>query len=217
VIVDSFGGTRDIQVSNKVAGLDTRLRFPSLGGLSAYYEVQFDDFDLARVGSVFREDAAHVAGARAAALGADGRWELGVEARRTGLRLYQHSDFSTGLAYDRRFLGDPLGPQARGAYLRAGRRAGGGGTWLDLAAERRRNDQYVSTDVPPPFRFVPRGTRPAESRLRAVASWESAARGRRGSVSALGQLGVERVAGFAFAAGETRTNALARLGLEYRP
>jgi hypothetical protein len=217
VIIDSFGGTRDIQVSNKIAGLDTRVRFPALGGLSAYYEVQFDDFDLARVGSAFREDAAQLLGLRAAALGADGRWELGVEGRRTGLRLYQHTDFSSGVDYRRFLLGDPLGPQARGAYLRAGRRSGGGGAWLDLAAERRWNDQYVSTEAPPPFHFVPIEFRPAETRLRAVATWESAARGRLGAVALLAQAGIERVTGFDFVAGATRTNALARAGIEWRP
>lgn len=217
VIVDSFGGVADIRASNKVAGADLRLRVPALGGLAAYYEVQFDDFDRARVGSSFREDAAHVAGIRAAALGPDGRWELGVEGRRTGLRMYQHTDFTSGITYERFFVGDPLGPQARAAYLRAGRRAGGGGAWLDLAAERRRNDQYVSVEEPRPFRFVLTERRPAERRLRAVATWESPARGRRAAVAVLAQTGVERVTGFGFAAGTDRTDLLARVGVELRP
>ena len=217
VIIDSFLRTREFQASNKIAGLDTRLRFPSLGGLAAYYEVQFDDFDLARVGSAFRQDAAHLLGLRAAALGAGGNWELGVEGRRTGVRLYQHTQFSTGVDYRRFLLGDPLGPQGRGAYLRAGRRSGGGGAWLDLAAERRRNDQYESSETPPPFHFVPTGSRPPETRLRAVATWESPARGGRGALALLAQAGVERVTGFDFVAGATRTNGLARAGVEWRP
>jgi hypothetical protein len=221
VIVDHFGGVEDLQFSNKLAGFDTRLRVPALGGLSAYYEVQFDDFDLARVGSAFREDAAHVVGLRAAALGPAGDWELGVEARRTGVRMYQHTDFSSGVTYERFFVGDPLGPQARGAYLRAGRRAGAGGVWLDLAAERRRNDQYVSVNEPPdPFRFELTERRPAEGRLRAMATAEARpprVPDLRGSGALLVQLGVERVTNFAFEAGHTRTNVLGRVGLEFRP
>lgn len=132
----------DLLFSNKIAGGNLRLRFPELSGLDVYYELAIDDFDGRRLVSSMVDDAAHLLGARVAAGSAVVRGEW----HRTALRLYEHTQFRSGMTYRQRLLGSPLGPHARAGYL--------GVEWpvtrswsatLTAADERRDPSQYTAT------------------------------------------------------------------------
>jgi hypothetical protein len=109
----------DLQFSNKLAGGNLRLRFPELSGLDFYYELQIDDFDGRRLRSSFVDDAGHLLGARLPLVLGGGQLSWRAEWHRTSLRLYQHSQFVSGVTLRERLIGNSLGPNAGGGYLSA--------------------------------------------------------------------------------------------------
>lgn len=134
----------DLQISNKLAGGNLRLRFPELSGLDLFYELQIDDFDGRRLRSSFVDDAGHLLGARLPQTLGGGRLTWRAEWHRTSLRLYEHGQYRSGVTYRQRLIGDPLGPNAKAVYL--------GLTWLrstqnavelKLADERRDPSHYI--------------------------------------------------------------------------
>ena len=134
----------DLQISNKLAGGNLRLRFPELSGLDFYYELQIDDFDGRRLRSSLTDDAAHLIGLRLPLLVRDNQLVWRAEWHRTSIRLYEHAQFRSGVTYRSRLIGNPLGPHAAAGYL--------GATWrwsplhsvdLSVADERRDPAQYV--------------------------------------------------------------------------
>lgn len=136
----------DLQISNKLAGGNLRFRIPELSGLDLYYELQIDDFDARRLRSSLTEDAAHLLGARLPLVIGAGQLVWRAEWHHTSLRLYEHAQFRSGVTYRDRIIGDPLGPNARGAFL--------SGSWesarqrrleFTLATERRDPSLYVTT------------------------------------------------------------------------
>lgn len=210
IFYDMLPATPDLQISNKLAGADVRLRVP--GGV-VYWEMQLDDIDVTEYHRMFVHDAGHLVGLTLPVLGRGAHWEVTAEGRHTGLRFYQHAQFRGGLARERVLLGDPLGPNGRGGYLRVARRAPttGGQLALDLALERRSNDHYAVID--PPFRFVKSRDLPEEWRHRAVLSWEGGPPAR--GVRWLLRGGVERARGFAYRSGDDRTHALLEVGTAF--
>lgn len=166
----------DIQVSNKVAGGNLRLRFPELSGLDFYYELQIDDFDGRRLRSSLVEDSGHLLGLRLPLLFGDRQLTWRAEWQRTSLRLYEHAQFQSGVTYQGRIIGNPLGPNAKGAYLSA--------VWepspvsrIELGfADERRNPSIFSAVVSGPldrgFRFVVDTLIPDYRRDRLMASVE---------------------------------------------
>lgn len=168
----------DFQFSNKLAGGNLRLRFPELSGLDLYYELQIDDFDLRRFRSSMIEDSGHLLGARLPIQTDHGQFVWRGELHRTSLRLYEHAQFRSGVTYQERIIGDPLGPNAKGAYLTA--------TWtytpvnsveVALADEERDPSRYhvtVSDTRDRGFRFVLDSVIPHYRTRRALASTEHA-------------------------------------------
>jgi hypothetical protein len=166
----------DLQISNKLAGGNLRLRFPELSGLDVYYELQIDDFDGRRLRSSLVEDAAHLIGARLPLLVGNDQLTWRAEWHHTSLRLYEHAQFKSGVTYRGRIIGDPLGPNARAGYL--------SGTWrttshrsveVSLADEARDPSQYLTTSDnarDQGFRFVRLTDDPDLRRRRAVLSWD---------------------------------------------
>lgn len=162
----------DLLFSNKVAGGNLRLRMPELSGLDIYYELQIDDFDARRLKSSFVDDMAHLVGARIA--GGPVVWR--AEWHRTSLRLYEHTQFRSGVSFRHQLIGSPLGPNARAGYL--------GAEWqlspdarvdLTVADERRDPSQYtvtVSAERDRGFKFIRLTDDPDVRRARAVASLE---------------------------------------------
>jgi hypothetical protein len=211
-------GKRDIEISNKLAGMDVRVRFPSRRGLEWYLDGMFDDFDHRRVWGSFRDDAGWITGVSVPRLTGDGRLQLAAEVQRTGLRYYQHVQFTSGVTFDNRIIGNALGAKAHAAYLRLSWDQGAASSIaLDCAYEWRSNDHYRTEwidSVENRWRFVKVETRPRETRARVMVTWSSELTPTRPRV--LAELGYERVGNFAFVRGEGRHNVLARLGLERR-
>jgi hypothetical protein len=168
----------DIQVSNKLAGGNLRLRFPELSGLDLYYELQIDDFDGRRLRSSLVEDAGHLLGARLPITMRHGQLSWRAELHRTSLRLYEHAQYRSGVTYRERIIGDPLGPNAKGAYLiGAWRPSPLNGIEIALADESRDPSLYTSTSSDPrdrTFRFVRLADEPRYRRRRATASIDRA-------------------------------------------
>ncbi|HEU4997043.1 MAG TPA: capsule assembly Wzi family protein [Gemmatimonadaceae bacterium] len=140
----------DLQFSNKFAGGNLRVRVPELSGLDLYYELQFDDFDLRRLRSSFVDDAGQVVGARLPLLVRNGQLAWRAEWVRTSLRLYEHTQFRSGLTYRDRLIGSPLGPHAAAGAMSL--------TWqpspasqfaIEVGDERRDPSLYRSTATAP--------------------------------------------------------------------
>ena len=198
------------QFSNKLAGFDSRVRIPQLHGLQLYSEHVFDDMDPRRWRSTLWEDGGHIVGASLAQLGANGAVSVTTEFHHTGLRYYQHTPFTSGVTFNRTLLGDPLGPQGDGGYLRLAHDAGRKQRWrIDGAIERRGGDIWATASTGARedfFHFVLVKQQPAEWRRRLTARWElSPNRWQRLTVEG----GIERVRDAAFVGGAQRTNALA--------
>jgi hypothetical protein len=218
IIDPLFIGKRDIQISNKFAGMDLRVRFPAARGLEWYVDGLLDDFDHRRVWGSFRDDAGWITGVSLPRLTDDGRFQLAAEVQRTGLRYYQHAQFNSGLTFDNRIIGNALGAKAHAAYVRLGWDRGATASLsLDGALELRSNDHYRTEwidEAENRWRFVKVESRPRETRARVALTWHGELSPTRPWV--LAELGYERVTNFAFARGEGRDNVLARVGLEQR-
>jgi hypothetical protein len=166
----------DLQISNKLAGGNLRLRFPELSGLDFYYELQIDDFDGRRLRSSMVDDAAHLLGLRLPLLVRNGQLTSRAEWHRTSLRLYEHGQFRSGMTYHERLIGSPLGPHAVAGYLST--------TWrwaplnavdATIADERRDPSQYGVVTTGPRdegFRFIRQSDDPDVRRRRATVSLE---------------------------------------------
>ncbi|MEO6877650.1 MAG: capsule assembly Wzi family protein [Gemmatimonadaceae bacterium] len=204
-------------LSNKMAGGDIRWRIPRLAGLELYGEFGLDDFDGRRFRSSFLEDGGFVAGVFASCLTECGRTGVRLEYRQTGIRYYTHSDY--GVAKDGLLLGDPLGPRGLGQYLTIDRATNSGAkVTLVTAFEVRSGNTYGSATTGADtkgFHFVQVSHRPGEKRARLLAEWQP--RLRVAAVSLRLSAGVERVSNYAFVAGQARVNALADIGLTWRP
>jgi hypothetical protein len=218
IIDPLFIGQRDIEISNKFAGMDLRVRFPSARGLEWYVDGLLDDFDHRRVWGSFRDDAGWITGISLPRLTDDGRLQLAAEVHRTGLRYYQHVQFTSGVTFDDRIIGNALGSKGHAAYLRLSLDQGATSSLtLDGAYEHRSNDHYRTEwidEAENRWRFVKVETRPRETRTRVALRWNgelSPAQPRM-----LVELGYERVGNFAFAAGRGRNNVLGRVGVERR-
>jgi len=166
----------DLQISNKLAGGNLRLRFPELSGLDFYYELQIDDFDGRRLRSSMVDDAAHLIGLRLPVLLADGQLTWRAEWHRTSLRLYEHGQFRSGSTFRDRIIGNPLGPHAAAGYLSAAWQPSPA-TMIEIAAadERRDPSQYATTVTGPNdrgFEFVRLTDEPDFRRRRMIASVE---------------------------------------------
>jgi Capsule assembly protein Wzi len=207
-------GTRgDFQFSDHYAGFDGRWRLPSLG-LVPYWEVLLNDFDVRRLKSVFWEDAGHVLGLEFPRLVESGRLRASVEYHHTGIRYYEHHQFTSGQTLHQTLTGDPLGPDAQGAYgnldwyASAERRLG-----LQVAFERRSNDQYVLKPEPD-FGFSRVSVRPKEWQARLLTNYQLLPE--RNALGGLAEFGYERTRNFDFVDGADRNGFLGRVSLQYR-
>jgi hypothetical protein len=148
----------DLLFSNKLAGGNLRLRFPELSGLDFYYELQIDDFDGRRLRSSLEDDAAHLLGLRLPIQIGDGQIASRVEWHKTSLRLYEHSQFTSGSTYRQHIIGSPLGPHAAAGYFSVAWRPTATRSIELTGADERRDPAIYNTVVSGPrdssFRFV---------------------------------------------------------------
>ena len=206
---------QEFTFSNKVAGFDLRLRAPWMRGLELYLELVIDDIDIDRFRSMIWDDGSWTAGVRLARLNDAGTVALSLEGQHTGIRLYEHSDYTSGLTLRRRLLGSELGPNGNGLRVAL--------DWepdsrdalsVEGAVERRSNDPYLLV-VGNPFYFARLGIRPKELRWRGAAAWV-----RRGGGTGAWRMrvegGYEYVANYAFSRDATQHNFLVRTVVEMR-
>jgi hypothetical protein len=131
--------------TNKVANAQLRVRVPRWRSASLAWELAVDDFDLRRLRRMLWEDTGHLIALSLPRLRDDGSLALDAEWHHTSLRLYQHYQYTDGLTYRRRVLGDPLGPAATAGYLTLTGRPAVPLTWrLTLAHEVRDSSQWRS-------------------------------------------------------------------------
>jgi len=168
----------DLQISNKLAGGNLRLRFPA--GVDLYYELQIDDFDARRLRSSFVDDAGHTLGARVPILLGTSQLVVDAEYERTSLRLYEHAQFKSGVTFHHRLIGNPLGPNANAGVIRV--------SWqpdlsqqltLQAADERRDPSLYMATSDntrDQGFRFIRLSDDPRHRRRPLTAAYERAVR-----------------------------------------
>ena len=196
--------------SDKLLGVDGRLRISQLGNIALFGELALEDFDFHRLGSIFTEDAAYTAGViiptfLTPALSARVGYHV------VGLRFYEHHILRNGIAVRRFTLGDDLGHDASGFFgLLRSEHMNGISVTAEGAYESRRNDEYVGAYTKPGLTglvFSRVTARPEEQRSRGTVSvrWFRPDGGMMVELKA----GVERVGNFAFVAAPDRTHGLA--------
>jgi hypothetical protein len=215
-----FVTDRDFEISNKLSGIEFRHRVP-WRAIEVHGEMLIDDWDERRLTSTLWEDASYALGLTAPVGYGDGRLTLTAEAHHTGIRMYRHGDFTSGVATRGRLIGNPLGPFANAAYLRLTHDRGVGTLWeADGAYEFRSGRRHITSGGygDETLRFHLTERLPAEYRRRLVVrSWSrlggrySAAR----DLRTLTEGGLEWVRNDAHTT-SSRLNLLARLGAELR-
>jgi hypothetical protein len=148
----------DLQISNKIAGGNLRIRVPRLSGLDFYYELAIDDFDGRRLRSSMVEDAGHLLGLRLPVMTRTGPLVARAEWQRTSLRLYEHAQFTAGYTFHQRLIGNPVGPNATTLLASLEGMPPSGASWrVEVADERRNPSIFSATSTAPAdrgFRFV---------------------------------------------------------------
>ena len=212
VLPERFTDSRESQISNVLVGLDVRWRVPGTDGSHLYGAMAFDDFGrISELGRVFGQDAAYLAGLFVQSLTRGRRLSLRAEHRRTGVRFYQHGQFTSGLTLDGIVAGDPLGPNGRGSYVTL--LAGSDGSdrlAFQVAREQRSADFFVSEKTAQgDLVFTVVTDLPNEVRTRLEVEWTRRwpAHSTR-SVRTLVRVGYERSSAFGFEAGRERGGAV---------
>lgn len=110
--------TSDVD-SDKLLGMDGRLRIAALGGLLVSGEVLIDDFDVHRLTNLFTGYGSSNVSVVVPRIGSPD-WSLKLSAKHMGILTYTHSALTNGITTHGRLLGDELGPDAKsfGAELR---------------------------------------------------------------------------------------------------
>jgi hypothetical protein len=205
----------DIAISNKLAGVDLTYRSPS-NCFSVYGSGALDDADYRRWRSMFTQDAGYVLGASASCIAAPHAISVTTEFHSTGIRYYEHPQYSSGVTSNETLIGDELGPRAHAGLVRFDAlQASGADITLDATVEVRSGNTYRirNTDANyDNFGFALVSSRPPEQRQRAILQWSSP---RKEGVRFSARAGAERVANFDFVPG-TRFNSMAGVQLDYR-
>ena len=195
--------------SDKLLGVDGRLRIQSLANVTLFVDAALEDFDFHRLRSVFTEDAAYSAGASIPVVGVRSL-SARVGMHSTGLRFYEHHLITNGIAARRFILGDDLGHDATGYY--------GSLTWntvpdLRLSAtihrETRRNDEYLGGYTNPDLTglvFTKVEDRPDEYRTRGIVSVRWSSPSGRAIVDVA--TGLERTSNFGFVSAAPAVHAM---------
>ncbi len=200
----------NLQFSNKIVGVEFRATLP--GGVQVYGEGAWDDVTSTQVSRWFNQDSGWLLGFYAPRLERSGRVDLAFEYHFSGIRLYRHGQFLTGLAVDDRLFGNILGPEGRAGYVEMHFDVSRENTiGVHAAYEGRSLDEYETPE---------RGVRvkvralPQERRYRTVGSWTY--RPMRQPIVFKAIAGYERVNTFDFAVGDDRDNWIGQIQLEWR-
>lgn len=218
LIPDLLDADSDYLFSNKLVGMDLRVRLPwgPWGrGMEIFGEAALDDFDHRRVRSSFLDNGGFSGGVLLPSLDRAGRVSLAAALQRTGGSLYRHNRYRTGFTLEGRAVGTSLGPDGTGGYVRL--------AWfpeapaivtVEGAWERYRGDRYRVFGEPD-FRYERVERLPVERRIRGVATVQWQSRG--GLWDLLARVGGEQVRNPSFESGGREANLLAELAVLVRP
>jgi hypothetical protein len=108
-----YDTTRTMDVdSDKLLGIDGRLRIDRLGGVLLTGEVLIDDFDVHRIPYLFTGYGSSNVGITIPQIGSPDV-SMKLWAKHMGILTYTHSILSNGITTRGRLLGDELGPDAK--------------------------------------------------------------------------------------------------------
>ncbi|MCE9626262.1 MAG: capsule assembly Wzi family protein [Deltaproteobacteria bacterium] len=211
---DQATGATQVQIGNHIGELDFRFRIPPARHLEIYVEGNFDDnhSPFKNAHQAFIDDAGWVAGFYLPRLTDSGNVDLRMEFHFTGLRFYEHAQFTSGWTLNRFIMGDNLGPNALGLY--------GMVNWdidtrnllgFDVAFESRSSDQWTVLDPEGEFIFQKVSDGPEERRFRGGAEWLHRMDGLPLQLRA--RLAYERVQNFNFISDNDRNNFLGEVGV----
>jgi len=214
--VFGFNPGDNVGLSNKMGGADFRFRIPPARGLEIYGEAIFDDTQgINGSKRFFWQDAGYIVGVSIPRLTNTGNVDLRLEWHKTGVRMYRHTIFTSGLTLNKYIIGDNLGPDAQGAYLVS--------NWdydpqnlftFRGAYETRGSDiwgnESDSRGIIGDF-FVVQNN-PRENRYRVTTQWLH--RFKDWPVKFRANLGYEYVQNFGFVAGQSKNNFLGAAAFE---
>ena len=193
-----------LAISDKIFGINTRFTVPDLG-LEVYFDGLTTDINWSRWESLW-DEAAWIAGGRITGLGQEGRLDVFLEGRRTGVRPYTHHTFTSGVTLDQRVMGAFLGPMATGWEVGVDWNATDDQLSFSGAWERYRGDEYRNNGLGGKrFRWDLWSDNPDEIRVRLEGQWL-----RRPNAAGFYtqiRVGYERVTRFAFT-DDGRSNAM---------
>ena len=203
-----------VEVGNKMGGLDMRFRIPPLRGTELYGEIILDDIhDFANPHALLVLDASYLGGVYIPRLDNSGKIDLRLEYHQTGTRMYRHGQFTSGWSLNRFLLGDTLGPDSRAieGWLNADI------TDDDLltahgAWEFRRSDRYAGTTNP--WNYIKTEELPHEKRYRFEAQWMH--RFKKWPLQWVTGAGYEYVQNFGYNSGDNRNNFMGFTSLQIK-
>ena len=198
--------TRPMDVeSDKLLGVDGRLRIARLGGLTLATELLIDDFDVHRIPTLFGWDGSQTFSALLPSV-AGSAYSLRLSAAHTGVRTYTHGPLSNGITTHGMLLGDELGPDAKafGATV-AWHGQQGARVALSGRAELYSRSDYVVEDIGTRFDLHRLGTVTNELRDRLVASAEYP---QPGGLTLVARAGAERIRNADFTSGRRHSYRL---------
>jgi hypothetical protein len=217
LFVDALIADSNFEGSNKIAGFDLRWWVPGDRAV-VYGEMYFDDVRVknwTKIRETLWPDAAHLAGVTLPRLDGAGKLSGWMELQHTGVRMYRHYDFSSGVTRGRFLLGSGLGSDARALAAGLDFAPSSSSTLsLEGAYEVLSQDEWTAL-VEPYFHFEKVRDRPEERRTRLLLAWEH--RPLNGTLRWRVQAGAERAGNFGFEEGATRRNAVLQLGAEWVP
>ncbi len=209
--VQTFQGNQ-VQIDNKMGGLDFRFRVPQLRNTEFYLEAIFDDTPGSFKAFVL-DDGGFIGGLYIPRLNKTGTLDFRTEIHRTGKRYYRHGQFLSGMAQNKKILGDELGPDAFAIYNYL--------NWdicenhlLKFAAqyEHRSNDFYIGPRAIYDT-FKKTIILPKEKRIQLSSEWVYRPQNNPFTLST--KIAFERVNNFNFSSGVSRNNLLASLNLDF--
>lgn len=110
------GDANVTNLSNRQMGFDLRFFFPFLRNSQLYVDAQIED--LSSISYMMLNTTNYQAGFYMPRLSNDGSTSLRLEYHHGSPYFARHAPFITGMALNRRILGDELGPQADGIYIK---------------------------------------------------------------------------------------------------
>ena len=165
-----------VPISDKVLAADLVLSVPN-SGLEFFTGALSTDPNYtlnARIRETWWDEAIWIMGLRWVGLGPEGRVDLWVEGRRSGVRPHTHHQYKDGLTIGNRVLGDPLGPLANSWQVGIDWQGRNNTVQLELSREIYSGDDWVNDDWQNEFgrfRWSRSSDNPDETRLRIMADW----------------------------------------------